>query len=799
MSGGVKRDRDGNERAKNAPDGPRGRFHDMFAHFRDELDEHHDRRERIVKASRDVTAQSKKIIFALQRVKTLNKEFPAGTQKDMDARMAEIARLLASVAPDLQSLNRHRYTWPMRCLEELVEALSFAHYLRHQRLITPAEAQAAIPVPTDTAQQPLSPPPPPLELTPGDYMYGVFDLFGELMRFATVQRAQVIAPPEGPAGEAAEGGRTILRDIQELGCAFEMLPGVPTKDFRNKMDAMRQSVRKVENLGYGLVVRGKEDIETVFENPTFESYLGRKAVAMNVPQFSYQPDVSVDADTVNPQILAANLQGFVAKNNIDMNNYQSNLYMIGGSDYVGGYALVDDGQFAGTGALTDTDGSTYTIWSSGTESAEPLPASTDVFGPFEQPPEGAMLTRTTFYVSAGLGTAEDGTGSAVSGQMYVERLQPLLQTHPHPIILIHGDYHTGQIWNTKPDGRPGWASYFVYQGYLVYVVDLPGCGRSTFSWAGQPHLAARSNTLDATAVERDLTAPAKQEYEAWPTAGLHDKWPGEGVRGDDIFENYYASLGPLPLRKAERQGLSQDALSNLLQRTGRAALVGEGTGATMAWLAADAVPHLVAGVVAIEPAGPPAGNASRPCSDGVRRYSPLICFDPTVRQYGIAEIPLTYDPPVGAAVDHNGVAVSDSTPLEFQAQTFTDDEDGRPRTCMMQRVRWDALVTDETGGLRLPQPRQLVNLSKVPHAVVTAPASSHSTYDWATVQYLRQAGVEVLHLRLEHYNMWGNGHLMFLEDNSDQVASLVMGWIDLYAADHDHCEMEGAADSEMLA
>ena len=61
MSGGVKRDRDGNERAKNAPDGPRGRFHDMFAHFRDELDEHHDRRERIVKASRDVTAQSKKM------------------------------------------------------------------------------------------------------------------------------------------------------------------------------------------------------------------------------------------------------------------------------------------------------------------------------------------------------------------------------------------------------------------------------------------------------------------------------------------------------------------------------------------------------------------------------------------------------------------------------------------------------------------------------------------------------------------------------------------------------------------
>lgn len=36
-------------------------FMPMFEHFRAELDEHHDRRERIIKASRDVTAASKKM------------------------------------------------------------------------------------------------------------------------------------------------------------------------------------------------------------------------------------------------------------------------------------------------------------------------------------------------------------------------------------------------------------------------------------------------------------------------------------------------------------------------------------------------------------------------------------------------------------------------------------------------------------------------------------------------------------------------------------------------------------------
>jgi hypothetical protein len=65
----VKRDRQGNARPRDGgskPDVrrdsiPQTAFTPMFEKFRDELDEHHDRRERIVKASRDVTALSKKM------------------------------------------------------------------------------------------------------------------------------------------------------------------------------------------------------------------------------------------------------------------------------------------------------------------------------------------------------------------------------------------------------------------------------------------------------------------------------------------------------------------------------------------------------------------------------------------------------------------------------------------------------------------------------------------------------------------------------------------------------------------
>jgi hypothetical protein len=39
----------------------RNEYTPMFEHFRDELDQHHERREKIVKASRDITALSKKM------------------------------------------------------------------------------------------------------------------------------------------------------------------------------------------------------------------------------------------------------------------------------------------------------------------------------------------------------------------------------------------------------------------------------------------------------------------------------------------------------------------------------------------------------------------------------------------------------------------------------------------------------------------------------------------------------------------------------------------------------------------
>jgi hypothetical protein len=60
MSGAKKRDFD--DFAGNAQDvATPAAVMPMFESFRRELDEHHDRRERVIKASRDITALSKKM------------------------------------------------------------------------------------------------------------------------------------------------------------------------------------------------------------------------------------------------------------------------------------------------------------------------------------------------------------------------------------------------------------------------------------------------------------------------------------------------------------------------------------------------------------------------------------------------------------------------------------------------------------------------------------------------------------------------------------------------------------------
>ncbi|MCJ1309144.1 hypothetical protein MMC25_002799 [Agyrium rufum] len=238
----------------------------MFETFRSELDEHHDRRERIIKISRDVTAQSKKIIFSLQRIRP---PIPTALAKpiasDVNSRHETITKLLNEAAVDLTSLSGWRYQRQISPgLQEYVEALTFEHYLTTQTLLTLSEARSKLPN--------------GIMLTEEDYVLGIFDLTGEVMRFAVTGIAMGSLGGFQRSGAKSSGNnqvtgtetgmgtgkkRETVDDLRELRAHLEALDGSTRKvpmgrEFGKKMDVMRTCVEKVEGAMYGMIVRGRE-------------------------------------------------------------------------------------------------------------------------------------------------------------------------------------------------------------------------------------------------------------------------------------------------------------------------------------------------------------------------------------------------------------------------------------------------------------------------------------------------------------------------------------------------------------
>src|SRR5580658_8119794 len=73
--------------------------------------------------------------------------------------------------------------------------------------------------------------------------------------------------------------------------------------------------------------------------------------------------------------------------------------------------------------------------------------------------------------------------------------------------------------------------------------------------------------------------------------------------------------------------------------------------------------------------------------------------------------------------------------------------------------------------------RQLPNLQKMPISIVVGEASFYAPYGHCLVKYLEQAGVHPTMLNLGAMGIHGNGHMMMLEKNSDQIADVIERWV----------------------
>jgi pimeloyl-ACP methyl ester carboxylesterase len=336
------------------------------------------------------------------------------------------------------------------------------------------------------------------------------------------------------------------------------------------------------------------------------------------------------------------------------------------------------------------------------------------------------FTRDYFYV------AGKYTGDVMAGQMYVEALHPARVTQRYPLVFFHGASQTATNWMGTPDGRPGWADYFLSQGYLVYLVDQPARGRS----AWHPSINGSLTILTAPDVERRFTASEVGGF--WPQAKKHTQWPSDspnkGHRGDPVFDAFYATQVESLASAEETQTLVQAAGSALLDKIGAAIVVTHSQAGPFGWLLADSRPKAVKGILAIEPGGPPFQNA--------------VVDENKSRAWGIADIRLTYDPPAKAASDLT--VVRESKPDAPDLAVCSKQAD---------------------------PPRRMPNLQGIPILILTTESSYHAVYDHCTSKYLTQAGVKHSFIRLEDQGIHGNGHMVMLEKNSLEVAAFLQKWI----------------------
>jgi predicted translin family RNA/ssDNA-binding protein len=178
---------------------------------------------------------------------------PTSITKDISKHDTIIRSNLENISKDLAPPNDHRYSRQVSPgLQEMVEALTFSYYLQHQRLATPAELQALLSE--------------GVKLSNDDYLLGLCDLVGEMMRIAITCIATRGRLPGGASTESEDARephhvpRTILEDLREIRVFFEKLnvDGELGRDIGKKMDVLRTCVEKVETAAYGMIVRGRE-------------------------------------------------------------------------------------------------------------------------------------------------------------------------------------------------------------------------------------------------------------------------------------------------------------------------------------------------------------------------------------------------------------------------------------------------------------------------------------------------------------------------------------------------------------
>nr|XP_031858905.1 uncharacterized protein CI109_005725 [Kwoniella shandongensis]KAA5525977.1 hypothetical protein CI109_005725 [Kwoniella shandongensis] len=229
---------------------------ETFESYRAELDSDNERREKLIILSRSITQLSKKLIFHLHRGATSlgpakEKTLQEGRKKEREIWVnfgkvrdeLRVGRVGAGAGDgdekDERAGREAFWRWNRQVspgLEEYIEGLSFLWYLEHGTLIPLEEVQRTL---SDESGEPL------VVVTPEDYILGMSDLTGELMRYAT--NALSTGDHETPLA-VCEFVRTVKAHFD--GISPQML-----YKLSKKQEETQRSLEKIEKVCYALRLR----------------------------------------------------------------------------------------------------------------------------------------------------------------------------------------------------------------------------------------------------------------------------------------------------------------------------------------------------------------------------------------------------------------------------------------------------------------------------------------------------------------------------------------------------------------
>jgi pimeloyl-ACP methyl ester carboxylesterase len=216
------------------------------------------------------------------------------------------------------------------------------------------------------------------------------------------------------------------------------------------------------------------------------------------------------------------------------------------------------------------------------------------------------------------GAAPFAGGTIEVFDAYVDYQYPHNKSFKYPIIFTHGGGHHGGYYESTPDGREGWRTYFVRNGFDTFVVDDVNRGRSGYDI--RSIAAAVWGDIPVSQIDRVNKYSLEMAWTAFRIGPTYLTPYSPTQFPIESFDMYGGNLVP-----AYREPIETDrnvkAFVALVDKVGPSVLVTWSQSGNFGWLSALQRPDKFKAIVALEGGVP---NLSTPANVALYSKIPIL-------------------------------------------------------------------------------------------------------------------------------------------------------------------------------